>query len=90
MKGCEGCYRKTLHKVILCPVSPYMKECPCFKCLVKCMCVTDCDAFSALRAKTFKMYIKALERYDGKKPLELKGNRPSWFIVDEMRYDDEP
>lgn len=87
MKGCEGCYRKSLHKVIICPVSPYMKECPCFKCLVKPMCVTDCDSFTALRAKVFKMYIETLKRYDVKPG--VKGIEPSWTIIDEMRWDDE-
>jgi hypothetical protein len=65
-----------------------MKECPCLKCLVKPMCVTDCDAFSALRAKVFKMYIDALQK--SVEPAEVKGINPSWVIVDEMRYDDEP
>jgi hypothetical protein len=85
VKGCEGCYRKTVHKIIICPVSPYMKECPCFKCLVKPMCVTDCDAFTTLRAKVFQMYIETLKKYRG----ELKGDNPSWVTIDEMRYDDE-
>jgi len=90
MKECEGCYRQS-YKKLFCPVSPLMKECPCSKCLVKPMCVTDCDQFTALRAKVFKMYVDALQkRYSVKKPLELKGNEPSWIVVDEMRYDDEP
>lgn len=86
MKECVGCYRKTLHKIILCPVHAYMKECPCFKCLVKPMCVTDCDKYTTLRSKVFKLYIDTLVRYEAK---ELKGNKPTWVIIDEMRWDDE-
>jgi hypothetical protein len=53
------------------------------------MYITDCDAFRALRAKVFKMYIETLQRYSVE-PTELKGDNPSWVTVDEMRWDDEP
>jgi hypothetical protein len=62
MEGCEGChtyikYRKLggMYDIFsFCPVArrierKEVEECPCYDCLVKCVCITPCENYLVVK-----------------------------------------
>jgi len=87
MKNCRGCNRRYKST---CPISGYIRECPCKECLVKLMCIIDCERFKLLKAQTFKDFLRTIVKYekDIKKNKEVKGLTPSWVTYEEAVWEE--
>jgi len=86
MKNCLGCIRK--HS--LCPIPGYKKDCPCRDCLIKPMCIVDCERFKILRSQNFKDFLdvivkfeKGMIKYEKEKGL----TKSSWITYEEAVWE---